>query len=203
MFGFDPLTVTVGTLVWLAFRKQSNKFHGVMTPERENIFRSAMEYCKEPSRLRNLSNLFMQHGLKAESYWLSKRADWYDRPEDIRTQHQDIVDRAMKSENIQVILEIADRFEEMTAMVLATKLRKHAYEVQQAMTQKQTEPVTKSEESATTEEKSVVQDKPIEPPPLQVMKGGKSKKKVDEPKPEEVKPDMSGHNEEAKPVEAS
>ena len=109
----------------------------------------------------------------------------------------------MKSENIQVILEIADRFEEMTATVLATKLRKHAYEVQQAMTQKQTEPVTKSEESATTEEKSVVQDKPIEPPPLQVMKGGKSKKKVDEPKPEEVKPDMSGHNEEAKPVEAS
>ena len=74
MFGFDPLTVTVGTLVWLAFRKQSNKFHGVMTPERENIFRSAMEYCKEPSRLRNLSNLFMQHGLKAESFWLSKRA---------------------------------------------------------------------------------------------------------------------------------
>jgi hypothetical protein len=126
MFGFDPISIGVGVLVWLAFKKQSGTQFGAMTAEREDLFRNAMAHCADPKKLAFLANEFKKEGLKAEAWALKKRAEWRGRSEDVRAAHASIFERALNSENATAILSVAAAFEDMTATVKAKQLRERA-----------------------------------------------------------------------------
>ena len=139
MSGFDPITIGVGALLWMAFKKQSGTQFGAMTPEREELFRNAMAHCVDPQKLAKLADIFRQEGLKVEAQVLKKRAEWRGRSEAKRKEHQEIFERAMKSESAQAILTVAAAFEDMTATFKASKLRERVQKIQEEALRKQGE----------------------------------------------------------------
>lgn len=134
---FDPITIGVGVLVWLAFKKQSGTQFGAVTPEREELYQNAMAYCADPEKLRGLAREFQKEGLRAQADLLNKRADWRGRSAEEKQGHAEIFDRAMKSQNVQAILDVASAFEGMTASKKAEQLRAHA----QAVNEEKLKPV--------------------------------------------------------------
>jgi hypothetical protein len=139
MFGFDPLTIGIGTLVYLAFKKQSGTQFGTVTAEREEVFRNAMSYCEDPQKLIALAEAFRKEGLKAYAAVLRKRAEWRSRTEEKRKEHAAIFERAMASDNASAILGIAAAFEELTATVKANQLRKRVQDLNEQALKKQAE----------------------------------------------------------------
>ena len=128
----DPLTIGVGLLIWGVFRKQSGTEFGVLTPEREEVYRNALEYCQDPARLMQLADSYEKEGLKAEAHWLRKRAEWRSRSPEVKAKHDAIFAKAMQSTNGQAILEVAQAFEQMTATVKANQLRERVQSLQAA-----------------------------------------------------------------------
>jgi len=126
MISLDPLTIVLGTVLWLAFRRQSGTKFGVLTPERDEVYRNALEHLQDAKRLRALAVEFEKEGLKVQANILRRRADWRDRSPDLRAKHDIIFARAMKSENALAILDVAKAFESMTATVKAGQLRERA-----------------------------------------------------------------------------
>src|SRR5215831_12872848 len=125
-FGIDPVTIGVSALIWYAFRQQSGKNYGVLTPEREEVYRNALEFCGDPERLNRLSAAFQKEGLKAEAWTLRQRAKWRARTPEQRKVHADIYEKALVSENIAGILKVASAFEALTATNKAKILRERA-----------------------------------------------------------------------------
>jgi hypothetical protein len=95
-----------------------------------------MEYLKDPNRLRELAKEFEKEGLKAQAYWMRKRAEWRARPPEVRAQQEAIFQKALASENIQGILEVASLFESMTATVKAGQLRERVRSLNELRTKK-------------------------------------------------------------------
>jgi len=157
MIPLDPLTATLGFLCWMAFRRQAGTNFGQMTPEREEVFRNAMEFLRDPARMRSLAEEFQKEGLKFQALLLRKRADWRERPPELRASHDKIFAKAMLSSNIQAILGVAQAFEDMTATVKAKQLREHAKEVHVAARQAQ-----EQEEAAKNAKKNGVAPSPPE-----------------------------------------
>lgn len=122
----DPITIGALSLLFLAFKKQQGQKHGELTPEREEMYVNAMQHLLDPERLKKLSEEFEQAGLKTQAFLLKTRAAWRARPDSVKAAHDEIFSKAMLSENINAVLEIAQHFENMTATVLAGKLRRHA-----------------------------------------------------------------------------
>lgn len=123
---FDPITIGVGALIWMAFKKQSSTAFGVLTPEREEVYKNAMEYLQDPVKLRDLAANFEKEGLKAQAHWMRKRAEWRARPDEVKAKHNAIFEKALESENIQAILDVAKIFESLTATIKAAQLRERA-----------------------------------------------------------------------------
>lgn len=123
---FDVMTLGVGAALWLAFRKQGGSQFGVLTPEREEIYKNALEFLQDPLKLEELAAHFQQEGLKVQAIMLRKRAEWRGRSEKLKAEHEHIYQKAMESTNIHGILGVADAFEKMTATVKAKELRARA-----------------------------------------------------------------------------
>lgn len=122
----DPLTIGVGGLLWLAFRKQANTQFGVLTPEREEIYNTALEFLHDPMRLEKLAAEFQREGLKVQAAMLKKRAEWRARNPEQKAAHETIFQKAMASTNIHAILDVAKAFEQLTATAKAKQLRERA-----------------------------------------------------------------------------
>lgn len=176
-FGLDPLTIGVGIACWIAFTRQSDKLYGVLTPERDECYRNAMEFCKDPDQLRKLANIFTQGGLKTHAKMLKLRADWRARSPQIVEEHKAIFERAMKSTNIEGIATLATAFQSMTATVMAKKLMDRIEEL------KNPKPVV---EETKTEEK---------PAPKAQTKNKNQRVKIEEPA-EIVTNGVSAHDDE-------
>ena len=122
-FGLDPMSLGIGLLAWLAFKKQTGTKFGEMTPERDELFRNAMAHCADPARLGKLAEIFRKEGLKAEAVMLRKRAEWRARSDVKRAEHAAIFEKALASENVGAILGVAAAFESLTATQKAGQLR--------------------------------------------------------------------------------
>jgi hypothetical protein len=168
MFGFDPISIGVGVLVWLAFKKQSGTQFGVMTAEREDAFRNAMAHCLDPAKLKMLADIFRKEGLKAEAYALQKRAEWRGRAEDVRAAHAAIFEKAMSSENAIAILSVAAAFEDMTATIKAKQLRDRAQLLNEQALKKQAEAKVEADKA--------------------VAEAAKAKAEASKPKPQAAEP---------------
>lgn len=155
MFGLDPVTIGVGALIWAAFKKQTGSAsnHGVLTSERELIFNNAMEHA-EASRLVELAKLFEKDGLRAQAFWMRKRAAWRSRTPEVKAQHDAIFSQAMKSEKIEGILEVAKLFEEQTATIKAAALRERVKSLNETRQKREAEVAEKAK--AEVEAKAVV-----------------------------------------------
>lgn len=140
MFGFDPITIGVGALIGAAFRKQSDSSaqHGVNTPERELVFKNAMEFAEVP-RLLEVAKLFEKDGLKAQAYFLRKRAEWRSRSAETKAKHDAVFTQAMNSDKIDGILGVAKLFEEYTATIKAAQLRERAKSLNELRLKKEAE----------------------------------------------------------------
>ncbi len=123
---FDPITLGLLGLGYLAFKKNQDSEHAVLTPRREEIYNNAMEHLHDPERLVALAKEYDKHGLKTQAHLLRKRAELRSRPEALKKEHEALFERAMKSEKVPGILLVARGFEEMTATSLAAKLRERA-----------------------------------------------------------------------------
>lgn len=122
----DPLTLGIGAALWLAFRNQGNSQFGVLTPEREEVYRNALEFLHDPLKLEELANNYQKEGLKVQAAMLRKRAEWRGRSDQLRLQHEAIFAKAMESTNIHAIMGVAEAFEKMTATAKAKQLRDRA-----------------------------------------------------------------------------
>lgn len=131
----DPLTIGIGAAIFLAFRNQGGSQFGVLTPEREEVYRNALEFLHDPLKLEELANNYQREGLKVQAAMLRKRAEWRGRSETLRAQHDAIFEKAMESTNVHAILGVAEAFEKMTATQRAKQLRdraKELYEINEA-----------------------------------------------------------------------
>ena len=126
MLSLDPMTIGLGIALWLGFRKQTGTQFGVLTPQREEVYRNALEFLQDPMKLNELAEHYHQEGLKVQAAMLRKRAEWRGRSDQLKAQHEFIFTKAMKSTNIHAILGCAEAFEKMTATVKGKQLRERA-----------------------------------------------------------------------------
>jgi hypothetical protein len=127
----DPLTLLIGGVGILVFKEMNRKDYGVLTPSRDERYRNAMESCYQPDMLLEEAKLFSEYGLKAQAAMLKRRAEWRARPTELKKTHEEIYQKALTSENIPAILEIAFAFEGWTATKKASNLREHVRELQE------------------------------------------------------------------------
>ena len=121
----DPLTLLMIGAGALVFREINRKDYGVLTPSRDERYRNMMEHCYEPTLLLEEANLFNEYGLKAQAAMLKRRAEWRARPIELKQTHEEIYQKALVSDNIPAILEVAFAFEGWTATKKAINLREH------------------------------------------------------------------------------
>jgi hypothetical protein len=150
----DPLTLFMVGAGALAFREMNKKDYGILTAARDERYRVAMSSCYDPQALLTEAKLFAEYGLKAQSAMLKRRAEWRSRPEELKTTHEDIFQKAMRSTNIAAILEVAAAFEGWTATKKASALREHARLVQEKMLQDAMKPPVPEEKQEKEETES-------------------------------------------------
>src|SRR6185369_12180104 len=100
----DPTTIGIGLALWFGFRKQQNTQFGVLTPQREEVYRNALEFLQDPMKLTELAEHYQQEGLKVQAAMLRKRAEWRGRTTPVKAQHEHIFNQAMASTNQHAIL---------------------------------------------------------------------------------------------------
>jgi hypothetical protein len=127
---FDPITLGILGLGYLAFRRRTESETGKLTPEREEVFNNAMQHLHDPGRMLNLAKEFEKNGLKAQAHLLRKRAEWRARPEAVKAEHEALYQKALASSKPEGVLMVAQAFENMTATAKAGKLREHAAALQ-------------------------------------------------------------------------
>lgn len=143
---FDPMTVGLGLVAFLLFKNKGETNFGALTPEREEVFRNAMEHLLDTRKMLALADAFQRDGLKVQAYLLRKRAEWRSRPDALRKEHETIFHRAMASTNLSAIAQIADVFEAQTATGMATALRQRIQYLQDQALAKAREDATKAVE---------------------------------------------------------
>jgi hypothetical protein len=131
----DPLIILLVGAGALTYREINRKDYGVLTPSRDERYRNVMEHCHQPELLLEEAKLFNEYGLKAQATMLKRRAEWRARPVDLKTAHEEVYQKAIKSSNIPAILEVAAGFEGWTATKKAANLREHVRVLQETMLQ--------------------------------------------------------------------
>jgi hypothetical protein len=150
----DPLTLLIGGVGILVFKEMNRKDYGVLTPSRDERYRNAMESCHQPDMLLEEAKLFSEYGLKAQAAMLKRRAEWRARPAELKKTHEEIYQKALTSENIPAILEIAFAFEGWTATKKASNLREHVRELQEKEFEQAAREAQEAQEAAEAIEES-------------------------------------------------
>lgn len=132
------LPVAVAGLAALAYYKAGKKettvhgeneksLFGVVTPEREFIYKKVMTDIKlPPEKIRELAQEFRKAGLEPHAALLEKRAEVRSLPKELYDARKDAFRKAMKSTNIPVIRHMADAYEQEACFGAAQKLRERA-----------------------------------------------------------------------------
>jgi hypothetical protein len=119
----------------LTYREINKKDYGILTPSRDERYRNAMQHCYQPEMLLEEVRIFNEYGLKAQATMLKRRAEWRGRAPELKTAHEEVYQKALKSTNIPAILEVAQAFEGWTATKKASTLRERVRVLQEAMLQ--------------------------------------------------------------------
>jgi hypothetical protein len=121
------LEITIGALLFGAWKKSEKK--GVLTPEREKVYKAALQDLHDPASLRKLADTFEAQGLAVEATMLRRRADLRGQTPEQKQARREAFDKGMASEDVVAIERLADAFESITSTGAAMALRKHAEDV--------------------------------------------------------------------------
>ncbi len=122
--GIGLLTATA---VAVSARRKNKKNFGVMTAERERIYKAALSgSLKDPQALHTLSEAFRKEGLNAQADLLSQRAALKERPPELKAKHDDAFRKALKSTNKVAVLQTAKAFASIGATGAAMRLAQYA-----------------------------------------------------------------------------
>jgi hypothetical protein len=131
MFG-GPIGAGIGALLGAVVAHQMSKPKGEMTPRRALVYTRAMESIKSPADLNKLADSFAGEGLHAQANMLRKRAALRDLPQDMKNQRRMIFRKAMCSDNIAAIRDVAAQFAEQGSTDAAKMILTHAIAVEAA-----------------------------------------------------------------------
>lgn len=122
------LPIVVSLLGAAAYHQASRKKleKGVLTPERQMIYDTAMKDVRDSEKLRNLAKTFREQGLPTHADMLEKRANLRDMPKHVKQERRDIFKMAMKSSNANAVRTLANAFEKQGAAGSAASLREYA-----------------------------------------------------------------------------
>jgi len=96
------------------------------TPQRRQIYETAMQSCKEPDKLRALAATFREQGLTAQAVMLEKRAALRETPRELAAQRKLVFNAALSSKDPKAVLRVAEAHEKVGAMGAAQRLRDYA-----------------------------------------------------------------------------
>jgi predicted ATP-grasp superfamily ATP-dependent carboligase len=122
--------VMLASAVFMAYKRAGKQKE--LSGERKEIYEKALEYLTDPDKLRKLADSFQKNGYKLEAMMLRKRADLRALPKEIKERNKEILEKALKSQNIDAVLRLADEFDKLTATGAAKRLRAHVEKLQQA-----------------------------------------------------------------------
>lgn len=128
------MLVEIGFFGLLALAAKKALQKGKIDPESETIFHEALANLHGPAapeHFRTLAKQYDKDGWHLHARILRARADYLDASPAEKAERTAIIARAMKSTNVEAILEVAAAFEGMTATGIARDLRQHAREVQE------------------------------------------------------------------------
>ena len=174
----DPLTLLLVGAGALVFKEMNRKDYGVLTPSRDERYRNAMEYCHQPELLLEEAKLFTEYGLKAQAAMLTRRAEWRARSPEQKKAHEDVYQKALKSENITAILEVALAFEGWTATKKASNLRERVQKLQEEQMRKVAQKAAESTNTDSTHPSGCSSASDTEPPPPPTKSNGTSAKET-------------------------
>lgn len=97
-----------------------------MTPERRQVYDSALKTLKDPVKLRLLADAFEKEGFLAAATMLRKRAALRELPNEVKSERRSLFKKAMASTNPETVRELAAAFEGEGATGAAETLRKYA-----------------------------------------------------------------------------
>lgn len=97
-----------------------------MSPERVQVYESALKTLKDPVKLRLLADAFEKEGFNVAATILRKRAALRELPPNIKTERRVVYKKAMASSNPEAVRELAAAFEGEGATGAAETLRKYA-----------------------------------------------------------------------------
>jgi len=124
------LEVMIGALLITAYQKAGKK--GILTKDREEVWKSALENLTDPEALRTLATEYEKQGLDIEATMLRKRADLRSLSKEKKRAYEKALQKGLASDDIEKVEALADAFEEMTATGSAIRLRKHAADLRSA-----------------------------------------------------------------------
>ena len=117
--------VTFGGVIAHTVKKRRKKIRG-MTPERQQIYESALNNLKDPAALMKLSDAFKTEGLYEQAELLAKRATLRNLPKEEKEKNRLRFKQGMESKNPDEVLKIAKEFDDRGATSAAHNLRKYA-----------------------------------------------------------------------------
>jgi hypothetical protein len=130
--GFGPIGAGIGALIGGVVAARLSKPSGEMTPRRRLIYTRAMESIKTPADLNTLADSFAGEGLHTEANMLRKRASLRSLPPQLAESRRVILRKAMASDNVQAIRDIASQFANQGSTDAAKMLFNHAIAVEAA-----------------------------------------------------------------------
>lgn len=133
VFAGGPIGAGIGAIVGAGIANTATSAKkGVMTPKRQLVFQRAMESVKSPADLRHLSSVFAGEGLQVEAAQLAKRATLRELPEPVKAKRREAFRKAMASDNVEIITNVAAKFGAEGAVITAKSLYDHAEAVRAA-----------------------------------------------------------------------
>ena len=123
-----PIAIAgLATAAYGAHKSRSPKpVSAQVAAERAVIYDTAINTCKDSTKLRTLANVFEQVGCDTEAGMLRKRAALIDAPSELKKARRDALAKGLASNNKQGVLKLAEAYDEIGATSAAAKLREHA-----------------------------------------------------------------------------
>lgn len=111
----------------IAKSKRDNKQVDPRTQaERQVIYETALNTCKDPAKLRTMAQAFREQGLIAEADMLCKRAALQELPQEVKDARREAFRKGMASTDQAAVLSLANAFHSEGATGAAENLRKYA-----------------------------------------------------------------------------
>jgi len=135
-----PLAILglIGT-AGIAKAKRSKTVTPEVQRQRQSIYETALNECKDPIKLRTLAESFRAVGQTAEADMLCKRAALQELPDDVKAQRREAFRKAMASTDPVKVNQMADAFYSQGATGAAENLRKYAAGLLQSSQTQETE----------------------------------------------------------------